>query len=696
MRWPTCWRRRSRGARPVSAPAKVTSSHRERLAVIYVRQSTLAQVRFNTQSTDRQYGLAEEAARLGWEEPRIAVIDSDLGVSGRTASEREGFKELVGRVCVGEVGAIFGLEVSRLARSSADLQRLLELCGLTDTLIVDSDGIYDLRSFNDRLLVGLKGTMSEAELHILAGRLQGAKRAAAERGELRFPLPVGLVYDEADQTILDPDEEVRAAVAEVFFAFAKRGSAYGVVGEFDGRRFPKRAYGGAWAGELRWGRLTHSRAIGVLSNPAYAGAYVFGRFRSRRVVLPDGTIKVKLCELPRSEWPVVIQSHHPGYISWETFLDNERRLQANNTRKGARPAREGRALCQGIVRCGGCGRMMSTSHRRQGSYYECSHSRADHTATPACRSVSAGVVDELLAHRLLAALTPQEIALALAAADEVSERRTRSTRAIELRVERASYEAARAERAFHACEPENRLVARSLETRWETKLRELADAEAELAEQATPALEPSREQIEQLARDIPALWNAETTAERDRKRLLRTLISDVTLTSEQENREVRVGIRWRSGAAEEHTVKRPQTAAQARRTPPAAIEILTRLGPASTNEELLAELHAAGLRTGTGRQFDLKTVRWLRWQYKIPSPPGWRPQDGELTVEQAARRLGVSSGAIYYWISHGQLQARRGPRNQLCIPFDTDVERACRERITNSIHIPTQTQANAA
>ncbi len=239
----------------MSAQAKVTSSHRERLAVVYVRQLTLAQVRFNTQLTDRQYGLVEEAVRLGWEESRVVVIDSDLGVSGRTASEREGFKDLVRQVCVGEVGAIFGLEVSRLARSSADLQRLLELCGLTDTLIVDSDGIYDLRSFNDRLLVGLKGTMSEAELHILAGRLQGAKRAAAERGELRFPLPVGLVYDEDGQTILDPDEEVRAAVAEVFLAFAKTGSAYGVVGEFDGRRFPKRAYGGAWAGESALGTL---------------------------------------------------------------------------------------------------------------------------------------------------------------------------------------------------------------------------------------------------------------------------------------------------------------------------------------------------------------------------------------------------------------------------------------------------------
>jgi len=681
----------------MSAPAKVTSSHRERLAVVYVRQSTLAQVRENIQSTERQYALAGEAARLGWEDSRIVVIDSDLGVSGRSATGRTGFKELVGRVCVGEVGALFGLEVSRLARSSADLQRLLELCGLTDTLIVDSDGIYDLRSFNDRLLVGLKGTMSEAELHILASRLQGAKRAAAERGELRFPLPVGYVYDDGGATIIDPDEEVSGAVADLFSAFAETGSAYGVVGAFGERRFPKRAYGGAWAGELRWGRLTHSRAIGVLSNPAYAGAYVFGRFRSRRAVSPDGTIRTKTAELPRAEWPVVIHDHHPGYISWQAFLANEQRLAANNTRRGQRPPREGRALCQGIVRCGGCGRPMSTIHRpEQSPSYDCSRSRADHVQTPACRSVAAAAVDELVARRLLEALAPQEITLALRAADEVTVRRARSSRALELRVERARYDAVRAERAFHQCEPENRLVARSLETRWEQKLHELAEAETELAEQAAPVTEPSREEIEALATNVPALWTAETTSERDRKRLLRALIADVTITSQCDRRELRIGIHWRSGACEEHGVQRPETADEARRTPPAAVQLIARRGAHRTDEQLVAELEAAGLRTGTGLAFDARAVRWVRYAHKIPSPPRLVLAPGELTVRQVAERLGVSDGAVYYWISHGQLAARRDPGGRLCIPFPLDVEQACRERITNSVHIPTPTRTLAA
>ncbi|HEX8771537.1 MAG TPA: recombinase family protein [Acidimicrobiales bacterium] len=343
---------------------KITPGHRERIALIYVRQSSLAQVRENTESTARQYALADEAVRLGWARQAVEVIDADLGLSGRSADGRSGYKDLVARVCLGEVGAIFGLEVSRLARSSADLSRLLELARLTDTLVVDADGIYDLANFNDRLLLGLKGTMSEAELHFLAGRLQGAKRAAAERGELRFPLPVGFVYDDEGDTVIDPDAEVKAAVADVFGAFRAGGSAYQVVGAFKGRRFPLRAYGGVWAGQLRWGRLTHSRVCGILTNPAYAGTYVFGRFHSHRVVSPDGVVSTKTVELSRDEWPVVIHDHHPGYITWDDYLANGARLAANLTNAGARPPREGHALCQGIINCGSCWRAIRRSDGR--------------------------------------------------------------------------------------------------------------------------------------------------------------------------------------------------------------------------------------------------------------------------------------------------------------------------------------------
>src|SRR5438105_1630169 len=339
----------------MSASNKIRATHLERIAIIYVRQSSPAQVRDNRESQARQYALVEEAAQLGWPASKIDVIDADQGISGRYAERRGGFREVVSRVCLGEVGAIFGLEVSRLARSNADFARLLELARMTDTLLIDTDGVYDLRDFNDRLLLGLKGTMSEAELHILAGRMQGAKRAAAERGELRFPLRVGYVRDADGGTIIDPDQEVAAAVAHVFAAFQATGSAYGVVGAFASRRFPLRVYGGVWAAELRWGRLTHSRVLSILSNPAYAGAYVFGRYRSQRIVAADGSIRETMREQPRSDWAVIIQDHHPGYLNWEQYLLNQQRLAANATRSGASPPREGVALSQGVFDRGGCG-----------------------------------------------------------------------------------------------------------------------------------------------------------------------------------------------------------------------------------------------------------------------------------------------------------------------------------------------------
>lgn len=666
---------------------KITAAHRERTAIVYIRQSSLAQVRDNTESTARQYALADEAVRLGWARQAVEVIDADLGLSGRSADRRPGFKDLVGRVCVGEVGAILGLEVSRLARSSADLSRLLELARLTDTLVIDADGIYDLGSFNDRLLLGLKGTMSEAELHFLAGRLQGAKRAAAERGELRFPLPVGFVYDDEANTIIDLDAEVQAAVADVFAAFRTGGSAYQVVAAFKGRRFPLRAYGGVWAGQLRWGRLTHSRVLGILANPAYAGTYVFGRYHSRRVVSVDGVVSTKTVERPLDEWPIVIHDHHPGYITWDDYLANGARLAANLTNAGARPPREGHALCQGIISCGSCGRPMTTRYHRNGhAAYECSASRADQMATATCRSITAATVDDAVAERLLDALNPEEVALALAAADEVADRRARSSRAAELAVERARYEADRAERAFHICEPENRLVARNLEARWEDRLAALAEADKALVQlhAAVPAL-PSRNELEALTVDLSRLWHAPTTAPRDRKRLLRTLIADVTMLPEPDLAKARVGIRWHTGAADELVVARRLAVVAYRRTDPAAIELAHRHSDLS-NHDLAERLNSAGHTTGAGRPFTNDAVSSLRHYHHIP-PPGLL-EPGEITVAEAARRLGVSHGAVIHWISRGSLDARQGLNNRWCIPFDPDVEQACRQRLAASVHLP--------
>ena len=563
----------------MSGEHKISSSHRERTALVYLRQSSMAQVREHTESTRSQYGLVDKAAELGWARTSIEVIDTDLGISGKWGVAREGFTELVTRVCTGEVGAIFGIEITRLARSSADVARLAEFARITGTLLIDPDGVYDPADVNDRVLLGFKGTMGEMELHVMAQRLQANKRAAAGRGELRTPLPVGYIHDDAGDIVTDPDAEVQAAVRDVFTAFAACGSAYGVVAAFAGRRFPLRAYGGAWAGQLRWGRLTHARVLGVLKNPGYAGAYVFGRYASRRTVDPSGTVHTTITERPRAEWPVLIKDHHEGYITWADYLASEAKLAANHTAAGARPPREGTALCQGIIACGSCGKpMMTNYHTDQRPAYECS-SRRDRLTTPSCRSVAAACVDTAVAAALLDALTPGQVALALSAADEVTGRHQRVSRAAELAVERARYDAGRAERAFCAVEPENRLVARSLEARWEAKLTALTEAEQalEAARDTLPPL-PGRAELEKLAADLPALWNAPATSPKDRKRLLRTLIADITVLPEQRPDQVRIGIRWHTGATDELTAARPIHPGTAKRSPDAAVELITRLG----------------------------------------------------------------------------------------------------------------------
>ena len=665
---------------------KITSSHRERVAVIYPRQSSMAQVREHTESTRSQYALADTAAALGWPRTSIEVIDTDLGVSGKWGVPREGFTELVTRVCTGEVGAIFGIEITRLARSNADVARLAEFARITGTLLIDPDGVYDPADVNDRVILGFKGTMGEMELHVMAQRLHANKRAAAERGELRTPLPVGLVHDDAGDIVIDPDAGVQAAIRDVFAAFTACGSAYGVVAAFAGRRFPLRAYGGAWAGQLRWGTLTCARVLGVLKNPCYAGAYVHGRYTSRRTVDPGGTVHTTITERPRTEWPVLIKDHHDGYITWADYLANEARLAANRTNAGARPPREGSALCQGIIFCGSCGKPMRTSyHTDARPAYECS-SRADRLTTPACRSVAAATVDDAVAGVLLDALTPGQVALALAAADEVAGRHQRISRAAELAVERARYEADRAERAFSQVEPENRLVARSLEARWEARLAALAEAGQALqdARDALPPL-PGRAELEKLAADLPALWHDPATSHKDRKRLLRTLIADVTVLPEPDQAKVRIGIRWHTGATDELRLARAIHTGTARRSPSPAVEMIRQLGPVTPAAELARQLNAAGIVTGNGRPFDAKAVQWIRHAYHIPAPAPCH--DGEISVAEAARRLGCSTGVIYYWIQAGQLDARRGPGNRLCITWNDPIQAACRDRLTTSGHL---------
>jgi hypothetical protein len=490
--------------------------------------------------------------------------------------------------------------------------------------------------------------------------------------------------------VMDPDAEVQAAVTDVFAAFRAGGSAFQVVVAFKDRLFPKRAHGGVWAGQLRWGRLSHTRVVKILENPLYAGAYVYGRAQSRRVVDPDGTVRTKVIHIPQEKWPVVIYDHHEAYLSWDDYLANQARRAANLTQAGARPPREGHALCQGIIYCGSCGYRMSTHYRDSGfAYYECS-SRTDQMHTPTCRSITSDTVDNAVAERVLEALNPQEMALALAAADEVADRRHRRNRAAELAVElaaeRARYEAERAERAFHACEPDNRLVARNLESRWEARLVALAEAEKALtqAHTATPPL-PSRAELEALTGDVVSLWHAPSTSPRDRKRLLRTLIADVSLLPEPDIAKARVGIRWHTGATDEIVVVRYQKVKQWGHTDPAAVEMVRSLAHLS-NREIAEQLGRTGHTTGAGRPFRCREVANLRIYHNIPSAASLH--DGTLAASQVATRLGVCTGTIINWINKGWLAGHRGLDNRWHVPFGPEDEAVCRDRIARSTQIP--------
>lgn len=661
---------------------KIGQRHRNRLALVYPRQSTAVQVREHAESTMRQYSLADVAAGLGWDRSQVLVLDGDLGLSGRSTRLRGDFNEVVSKVCHGEAGLVLVLEASRLSRSSADFQRVLEFCQVTDTLIADADGVYDLRDFNDQLLLllGFKGTMAAVELHILAQRMQEAKRAAARRGELRLPLPIGYACDIDDQVVMDPGQEVQAAVADVFRAFEATGSCCGVVRGFRDRRFP--THGQSWSGEVTWMRLRQSQAQAILRNPAYAGAYVSGRVKSEQHIDAGGFIRTRSIEQPPDRWEVVIHDHHPGYISWETFQSSQRQLASNRTQGGARPPREGGALLQGVALSGHCGGGMSIYHSGAGTaHYRC-RSRLDQTCTPGCRSVSAALVDPLVERRLLETVTPEQIDLALAAAEELTQREARTLRAFELRAERARYEASRAERAFHLCEPENRLVARSLEHRWEAKLAAAAEAEAAVEAQKAqrPPLPPKAE-LATLAVDLQRLWNEPTTSPRDRKRVLRTLITDVTLTSDPAGDEIRVGIRWRAGACEEQTATRTRM-----RTRQEAVDLIRhRKQEGLRDTDIAAELRALGLRTAHGNEFRTRDVRNVRHSIGLARPSPLEP--GELTVSQAAARLGVKPATVYYWLRADLLPHRKRPTGAICIPFSAHTEATLRARPAVSRHM---------
>jgi len=644
--------------------AKISAVHRQRLAVVYVRQSSPTQLERNRESTLRQYNFVARATALGWTEAQILVIDEDQGVSANGLYDRAGFAQLTAEVALGHVGIVLGLEVARLARNNADWYRLLDLCGLTDTVLADDDGVYDPSAFNDRLLLGLKGTMSEAELHILRARLNGGIRNKAARGELRRGLPVGLVWgDEDGEVRLDPDEAIATAIRTVFERFTELGSVRRVWLWFRAQEllFPLRRIPGE---AIQWVKPTYLSIHHVLSNPVYAGAYTYGKTRRERYLDATGRVRQRTRHLPRDQWGVLIPEHHPGYITWQTYLANQERISANirpQAHQAGGAVREGAALLQGLAVCGRCGRRLNVFYNGRNatpSYY-CGAGRVIDGRGIRCLQVGGQQIDAAVAAAFLAACTPAGVQAALAAAQRLEADHDAALAQARMALERARYEATRAERRYRAVDAENRLVARGLEREWEERLQEVTTAEAEMTarEHRRPrglTLE-ERQLIDHLANNLEQVWSAPTTTTRDRKELLRTLLAEVIIKVDRPSAKAELTLRWRGEALTDLVIPLPRSTYRPLRTDEKTLTLLRRLAVHYPDALIASILNRQGRRSARGARFTAILVSSLRTHWHIPcyQPPS-EPPDGQLvTVTEAAHQLGVAPSTLHRWLQDG-------------------------------------------
>src|SRR5579862_5824610 len=641
---------------------KIKPTHIQRAAVVYVRQSTSSQVEQHRESTARQYALAERARQLGWTKEQVILIDEDLGLSGASAAKRAGFVRLTTEVALGRVGIVLGLEVSRLARNNADWYRLLDLCGLTDTLIGDGDGLYHPALFNDRLVLGLKGTMSEAELHILRARLDGGIRNKAARGELRRGLPVGFVWGEEDGEVLfHPDQAVTGAIRTVFDRFAELGSVRQVWLWLCSQRlsFPLQ-----WRSEIRWVTPTYTAIHSILTNPVYAGAYTYGKSRTEHYVDEHGVIRKRVPHLPIKEWSVLLPEHHPGFINWETFEANQVRIDSNvhpkpNQAGGA--IREGSALLQGISLCGHCGRRLRVYYSGKNSApgYYCSGKDLVNGRGLYCLNVGGIAIDQAVAQAFLNAITPAALQASMLAFEELQSNHDAALAQWRLEVERTRYEAERAERRYRAVEPENRLVARGLESEWENRLRDLHAAEAELnrrqQHQPPPIGPEQRQRILALGADLQQVWTSPTTTDRDRKELLRTLLEEVIITVNRTERHGQLTMRWRGGTLTTIDLSLPRYQPTGVRTDEDTIELLIRLAKFYPDDLIAGILNRQGRKTAYGERFTANQVGSLRRYRNIPRflPSAEAPTAELATMDQAAKILRIAPSTIHRWLNDG-------------------------------------------
>ncbi|MEH6584741.1 MAG: recombinase family protein [Halioglobus sp.] len=652
---------------------KVTAEHLTRDAYLYVRQSSLHQVMRNTESTKRQYALRERAVALGWPIERVHTIDSDLGRSGAKAAGRDGFQHLVSQVALGEVGIVLGLEVSRLARNNADWHRLLELAALAETLILDEDGVYNPAHFNDRLLLGLKGTMSEAELHVMKARLQGGVRNKARRGELKLPLPIGLVYQPDDTVALDADRQIRQSLEWLFSSFHEAGSAMAVVRRFkrEGLEFPQRIRRGIGKGEVHWGAINHSRVIQILHNPRYAGAFVYGRWRSGRTAELNPTVK----KVAQEDWQVLIQEAHVGYISWEEFERNQTILKRNSGgfAKGARGSvpREGTALLQGRVVCGLCGARMRVRYQLVGAtlapYYQCTEASV-RDAGKLCQSIRGSHIDEAISELLLKTVAPAALNVALAVQEEIADRILQADALRATQLEQVRYEAELARRRYFKVDPDNRLVADTLEADWNARLRRLDELQQEHERQheadSRLLANESNRRIMALTKDFPKVWKDPRTAPIERKRMVALLVDDVTLSKGD---EIAVHVRFRGGKTHSFTVPVPLPMSLVRKTPDEVIKILDQLLDSCTDHEAAMRLSELGHRNWQGKVFTKKKVEFIRHAYSLASRFERLRARGLLTAPELAKQLNVSATTIYTWGRQGLLQRELYGNTRRCL-----------------------------
>ena len=688
----------------LSTDERITTAHRAKLAYVYIRQSSPGQVRHHQESTALQYRLAERAALFGWPRERVHVIDDDLGKSGTSSRDRQGFQTLIAEVGLGKAGLVMSLDASRLARNNRDWHQLLELCSLFGVLIADGERLYDPAAYHDRLLLGLSGIMSEAELHQIKIRLHQGERQKAARGELRLPLPAGLIHNRDGSVTFNPDEEVQERLRMVFAKFRELRSAKAVMRYL--RRgnllLPVRPLHGPAPHDVVWQPANSARVTQILKNPAYAGAYVYGRRRPDPLRRQPGSDRIGTVAVAPEDWSICLKDAHPAYLDWDEFMANRRQLADNLGRYDAgRPGapRKGSALLQGIVSCGRCARRMCLRYSGPNGDYPVYVCVADSSSEgrPRCQEVRALAVDAEVERLILTALTPDRIALAVAALGEIEQETRAMERQWSLKRERARYDAERARRQYDTVEPENRLVARSLERAWEERLRRADQIEQEYnawrREQAVSISESDRQEILALGEDLPRLWHAASTRSADRKYIVRLVIKEVTLDQKRRRGYVWIRVIWQTGAASEHWLQRcVQSYAQHADQDRLRQRIAELNGLQKMDGEIAAILNEEALRTAHGPPFSGNMIHCLRKRWRMPTvkingktanPPQW--PDGSYSVQGAAAAIGITPQVIFDWLRRGWLTGRqlaKGMPWQISLSPEQAVELRARVRRT--------------